>query len=416
MIKKIKLVLRHLIKKSENYLKTDVFYLARGGFWLSIAQAVSSVSGFLLAIAFANLLPQETYGTYKYVLSLLSLLSISTLGGMNTAIIRAAARGYEGTVKLALGAKMRWGTLGALGSLGIAGYYFLGGNNSLALSFLAAAIFLPFMDSFTLFDSYLQGKKFFNVTTRYNVIIKIVSTVLMVAALFFIPNLVIVLLVYLASYTFLRLIFLNITLKKFVTNSKIDSDAIPYGFHLTIIGILANITSQLDSILMWHYLNATALAVYAMAMAPVNQIKSLLKSFVTISMPKLAEQDKETIKKTLPLKIIKSILLISGPMVVLILLMPNIYQILFPKYLASVKYAQFLVLSLIFFPERLFSIGTLVHANKTLVYATNLFNPLLKITILLLLLPTYGIAGAVAAVFIHQFLYLFVDLYFFKKM
>ncbi|HOY55877.1 MAG TPA: oligosaccharide flippase family protein [bacterium] len=417
MRQKIKNIIQTLLKKSASFLKTDTRYLAHGGFWLTLAQIISTGSGFLLSVAFANLLPQETYGTYKYILSILSLLSIPTLSGMNTAIVRAAARGYDGTLKPALNAKMRWGTLSAVGSLALASYYyFLGANNQLAMAFLVAAVFLPFMDSFTLFDSHLQGKKKFDITTKYNTVIKIVATLSMVATLFFTSKIIFILLAYLAPYTIIRLVYLKITLKKHLDNNKIESGALSYGFHLTAISILANITTQLDSILMWHYLNPTSLAIYAMALAPINQIKSLLKSFVVISMPKMAEQDKEIIKKSLPLKIIKSILILSIFIIALIFVLPYVYKIFFPKYLESIKYAQLLALTLILFPERLLSISTLVHANKKIIYFTNILNPAFKILLLFLLLPTYGISGAIAAILVQQIIFIFVDYYFFKKM
>ena len=74
MIKKIKEKIYNLLRWSEKYTKTDMVYLAHGGFWLSFGQIISSLSSFLLAIAFANLLPKETYGNYKYILSIASIL------------------------------------------------------------------------------------------------------------------------------------------------------------------------------------------------------------------------------------------------------------------------------------------------------------------------------------------------------
>jgi len=64
-IKKLKDKIYRLLRRSEKYFKTDMVYLAHGGFWLTLGQIISSAASFLLAIAFANLLPKETYGTYK---------------------------------------------------------------------------------------------------------------------------------------------------------------------------------------------------------------------------------------------------------------------------------------------------------------------------------------------------------------
>ncbi len=58
----------NFLRWSEKYIKTDMIYLVKGGFWLTLGQIISSVSSLLLVIAFANLLPKETYGIYKYFL------------------------------------------------------------------------------------------------------------------------------------------------------------------------------------------------------------------------------------------------------------------------------------------------------------------------------------------------------------
>ena len=81
-MEKIKIKAYNLLRWSEKWTKTDMIYLARGGFWLTLGQVISSLSAFLLAIAFANLLPKETYGEYKYILSIASILAIPTLTGM----------------------------------------------------------------------------------------------------------------------------------------------------------------------------------------------------------------------------------------------------------------------------------------------------------------------------------------------
>ena len=69
MINFIKEKIYKLLRKSEKWTHTDMIYLAKGGFWLTLGQIISSVSSFALAVAFANFLPKEVYGNYKYIIS-----------------------------------------------------------------------------------------------------------------------------------------------------------------------------------------------------------------------------------------------------------------------------------------------------------------------------------------------------------
>src|SRR3989338_6258286 len=117
MVKILKVKTYNFLRWTEKWLKTDMVYLTKGGFWLTAGQLFSSLSAFLLSIAFANLLPRETYGTYKYVLSIASLLSIPTLSGMTTSLAQAVAGCYDGSFIPALKARIKWGLFGALASL-----------------------------------------------------------------------------------------------------------------------------------------------------------------------------------------------------------------------------------------------------------------------------------------------------------
>ena len=47
MIDKIKNKTYKLLRKSEKYTKTDMVYLTKGGFWLTLGQIISSTSAFL---------------------------------------------------------------------------------------------------------------------------------------------------------------------------------------------------------------------------------------------------------------------------------------------------------------------------------------------------------------------------------
>ena len=161
-----------VLKWLEGHTKTDMTYLAKGGFWLLLGQFVATGSAFLASVAFANLLAPEIFGVYKFILSINSLVLISTLSGMDSAITQSVARGFDGTLNVGVRTKIKWGALGTLTSFGIALYYFMQGNMLLAISFSVAAVFVPFTESFDMYDSFLAGKQLFGVQTRYNIIKK----------------------------------------------------------------------------------------------------------------------------------------------------------------------------------------------------------------------------------------------------
>ena len=45
IVEKTKKIAYRLLKKSEKYFKTDMIYLAKGGFWLILGDIISSLAG-----------------------------------------------------------------------------------------------------------------------------------------------------------------------------------------------------------------------------------------------------------------------------------------------------------------------------------------------------------------------------------
>lgn len=397
MINKIKQNLRQLVKVGEKYFKTDMTYLIKGGFWLTLGQGIASLSSFFLAIAFANLLPKETYGAYKYVMSLMALFSISTLQIMRESLKRSVAQGYEGSLIPALKAKIKWGTLGAIASLALAGYYFMNNNPDLTFAFLIVAFFVPFIDTLQIYQGFLQGRKIFKYSTKYQSIINILSAIAIIGALFLTNSLFVILLVYFTAYTLLRVFVFLRVVRKFKPNKKEDPETVAYGRQLSFVKIINTLSANADKILVWHFLGAVPLAVYSFAIAPIVQIRKLSKNVTELAFPKLAQREISEIKKTLPLKIFKFCLVIIPVIIIYILIAPYFYKFIFPQYTNAVFYSQIFAIILLFQPKGLMTATFTAHSHKKKIYFTSIVMPIVRITLLLILLPAYGVLGAVSA-------------------
>ena len=64
-------ILYKWLRRSEQVTKTDMFYLAGGGYWLGLSQVIQLIASFVLALVFARVLPKEIYGNYQYIICLL---------------------------------------------------------------------------------------------------------------------------------------------------------------------------------------------------------------------------------------------------------------------------------------------------------------------------------------------------------
>lgn len=395
-----------IIEKAEKIFKTDIKYLLKGGSWLGISQIITSLCAFGLSIAFANLLNPDIYGMYKYILSITSLLLIPTLTGIDSAVIQAVAKGFEGTYKTGLKTKISWGVIGLLASLGVSLYYFLVSNIFLSVSFLIVAVFIPFIESFDLYNAFLTGKKLFKQFAKWNSIKKIINALSIIIAILLTKNIFIILSVYFLSTLIPNIIFYIIS-KRYEVNDKVDPTAISFGKHISLTHIFNIIVAELDKILVFHYLGGANLAIYTLANAPTDQIKALLKNLNTLAMPKFAEQESSNIKKYIGEK---SKILFASLLIIIIsyiLLAPYFYKIFFPKYLESIIYSQILSISIIGAIIGTF-FYTILEAKKNTkgIYTYNILGNIINIIILFPLIHFFGLWGAVFSRLIGRIVYM----------
>lgn len=404
-----------LLRKSENIFKTDMVYLAKSGFWLNSGQMISATATFLLSLAYANLLTPETYGTYKYVLSVFGLLSITTLPGIHTAVSRAAAKNLDGSFVPGLKAKIKWGTLGGLASLGLALFYWLNQNTQLSLAFLISASFLPLMESLQVYNAFLQGKKKFKTSSQYTASSQIIATIILISTVFITSNLAVILLSYFISWTLIRIFCVWLTMRQINSDKPIDPEMLKYGKHLTIVNIIGTIADYLDKMLLFHFIGAAEVAIYTVAIAPLDQIKNSIGNIGAVSFPKFAQKTWSEIKNSFWQKMLIFGLLISVITIFYILVAPFLYSVFFPKYISSINYSQIYAISLasliLLIPLNVMQ----AHKMEKQLYSYSLIYPIPHIILMTVLTYYYGLMGLIISRVINRYFDLFLVTYLLKR-
>ncbi|HPV70770.1 MAG TPA: oligosaccharide flippase family protein [Candidatus Magasanikbacteria bacterium] len=395
---KIKEKIKKILIWSQKYTKTDMLYLAKGGFWLSTNKIISMFSSFVSSIFFANLLLPETYGTFRYILSMTGLLAVTALTGMDLAVNRAVAKGQTKIINKALNKKMQYGLIGSLGSLILMAYYFVKGNTTLATLFLISSFFIWLMDPLYLFNSVLNGLKKFKESTIYNGILKITTTIILVITIFVSKNIFLLVFMYFLSNTFLRFIYFSKT-KSQIHPSQVNTEeikeTISFGKHLSAIDVINQISTYLDKILIFNFGGAALSAVYYLSLMPYKQIKNFLNSFNTLALPKFTETSHAVIKKTLISKVIKLYIIILPVIAAYIILAPWFFKVFYPQYENGVWISQIFICQLIFYPSTLFSTALTAQGDKKNLYTISTSYSIIRIILLVILIPLMGTKGAV---------------------
>jgi len=391
-----KTLLYNALRKSERIFKTDMVYAVRGGFWLLLGQISTSFISFGLAVAFAHLISQETYGTYRYILSFVGIIMSFSLSGLSPALTRATARGHDGTLMQAFKMTASWGILlsGILASLSL--YYALNQNTTLATGLFIAALTAPLIDAFELATSFLNGKKLYKLISGLGIIRSVLSSSFLLFCLFFYKHLLFLLLAYFISNLLVMGFVFYYSQTRLVKNKTIDAEAARLGKHTSVINTFAAIADRIDNILLFHYFGPVQLAIYNFSLLIPSNILSLIKNIGTLATPKLVLSDKEVAKKTLLLKS-TSLLILTVPLALLyIFSAPYLFKIFFPQYIEAVIYSQVFAITILMsgaLPIALFDAHVALRAKYTLSVISNT----VKITFIFIGIYFFGIWGAIIA-------------------
>lgn len=403
------------LRWSETFFKVDMMYLAKGGSWMSLGQVINIVLGFLMSLAFANLFPKESFGTYKFVLSAVALIGVFSFLDMGIAVTQAVARGFGNSLRQGFRIFLKWSFGVSVAGLVLSGYYYLNGNILLSFSFLIAGILTPLSASASLYGAYLMGKKDFRRSTLYGIIRNVVPAAALILTLLLTQNLVVIIAVYFLSATLISLFLYYATLSAYRgENEKKDPELMNYAGHLGVMGIIGQVADNLDKILVFHYLGAVPLAIYAFATAPVEQLQSGKKILNALILTKLSERPFEELQKSALRKVwmlsLYALILIG----IYVPLVPYFYQIFYPQYLDSVFYSQIYSLTLFGIIGSVLESHLLAHKKKRELYVSRTINPVVKIVLCFILIPLFGLMGLIMTQIIVRILSFLLSYYFVK--
>ena len=377
-------------------------YLAKGGGWSVLGTIGTTIIAAATFLAFANWLPKENYGTYQYILAVADLFGIFVLSGIDGAVARSTARGQEGSLMEGLYTKIRWGLIGGFGAIALGTYYLVNANMTLGWGFIIAGIFLPFWEAPGLYGTYLQGKKQFGLLNIGDVITQFGSALTIIPTLFFTDNVLIILFVYLATWGVLRTGFFLFTLRKFPPNDVHDPEMVPYGKHLSLMSVVTTIASKADTVLLWHFLGPVSVAIYAFSQSIPMRANGFLKIVNRLAFPKMAAQDPAELRNTLMHKVWLMTGVSTLGALVYALAAPSIFQMFLPRYLDAVPYTMAAAALIALQPFSLISSSFSAQAKKNSLYIWSMVTPLARIALFLLLIPQWGLWGAMGGLLLAK--------------
>jgi O-antigen/teichoic acid export membrane protein len=178
-----------------------------------------------------------------------------------------------------------------------------------------------------------------------------------------------------------------------------------YAKHVSVQNLITGLAIRLDNILVFQHLGAAQLALFSIATVIPDQIKGSSKNIVTLLTPKFVEHHSiNSIKVGIPKRSLQLFILLSICSLVLILMIPYIYELFFPKYINAIGYSQLLLLAL---PASVYFVplsALQAHLKDKELYQLNISSAVFQITITFMLIYSSGLLGAILARIISRYI------------
>lgn len=387
-----------------NYLKIDVPYFVKGGFWLGVGYAGSALLRLLQIVILARVIDRQEYGVYQFVLVSIAVVAVFSLPGMDGAVVRSVANGYDSSFVSGTKAKLKWALIGSLVLFGMAMFFKFFQPRPFWHIFIFVALLFPCYTGFSGIPAYYRGKEKFRTAALYDLLVAGVSTFAIFVALF-LEKSVFAVIISLMIFNILVYFFVYFKTCKQISSYPVDRAVVREGIHYTVIGALSYLTPYADKFIIAFVVGFEGLAVYAVAVSLLLNLSIGSSLISTLLLPKLSRakpHHAERIKGLFWL----ACFCIAGLVLAVILLTPWLLPFLFSvKYVESVRYAQIALVSLVFLlPSSILVTFFRARNRVKFLYVYALGMGIMNIVLLGIGVPLLGIFGAVLSKVVLSFL------------
>lgn len=399
-----------MLRWSERYTKTDMVFLAKTGFWSNSGVLVAALFGLGLYVIFGRYLSQEMYGTYQYLLAVSVFLNAFTLTGMNAAITRSVARGYEGVLRRAVQLQLKYALIPAAFSILLSAYYAHAGNNTLAIGLLILGLTTPFTNAFNSYSAFFTGKQDYRRGFIYNAVGNVPYYGAIALAAIFARSALPILAANCIVNLIVQFIAYRHSFSKHIHNDSDDPGAYRFGMHLSAMNVPIVMLAQIDSILAFHFIGAAGLALYSFSTGIPDQAARFLKFIPTAALPRFALGNESAVRGMLLRRVLQ--LAVGGGVLALLYIVSAhfLFAFLFPNYIEAVWFSRIYALSLISIPTGLVSSALMAHGRVQSLYVFNIGTAVLQTSLQLAGIIFGGLTGLIAGKVIASFLALMIAL------
>ena len=379
-------------------LGIDAEYFVMGGIWGTLQQSVGLVCGLVITYAFGRFVPAAVFGEYSLVLSIISLLAVVSLPGMNAAILRSVGQGHDLSLFAAVKLRFLWSVLGVPILVGLAYYYSQRGSDVMPAIMLLTAGFFPLIYPLSTTQSFFVAKKRFDLQALFASLSSVVTGLLVSLAIIVKQSLFWALGGYFIGIILPGVVSLKWAKKLVNPQARRDPSWLSYGYFLSGLQILPLAAAHAGNILLGVWLGVEQLAIFAAASRFPGVVQKNFDVFYKPITAKLAGQSVKYQQITVRRHLVKFVLLGMGLFGVTWVLLPILINIFFSQeYRGVIGYARWYAISLIFLPIGWFLNDVIVFQKRrhSIIFLQTAL-PLAKLISYFVVIPRWQIGGLIA--------------------
>lgn len=364
-------------------------------FWSNVNVVIVSGGSLILSVLFARLGDKELYGQYLLILSIVGLLSIISIPGVNPVILKETAKKNYGLFTRATKFSLLWSLIGIPILLLIGILFILSGDKVIGVSLITISPLFPFIQCLKTWKSFLKGNSNFSTLALYNTILFLFTIISIIAALIYKKNIILIVILYFCTQIIIQAFFYN----KIAKRTKREKTELKHSwkrqsYSLTILEISSIAFGKIDLLVIGLIVSSSSLAIYGIVMKFTDVFLKLTKSSTEAILPKIYKDGEINIGKfypfffllfliplTLQSFIEYPILLLYGEDFSDVVSYSKIYVFAIPLYFVSNLSNHFLIK---------YNLNKSININK-------IISIIAVILLYIILIPNFGILGGVIA-------------------
>lgn len=347
---------------------------------------------------------KDAFGEYNMVLNTVGILTMFSLSGLNNSLAQAVARGYEGTYRTTVPIAFCSSFLGSIVLVGMSGWYFMQAQASMGQGLLVAAALFPFAHGLVQWKSVVTGSGRFGQLLMHDGAGSVLTYGLIIVSVLLQPGqFVLPIVLTLLPPAVYNIVLTVANFRQIPADAPVEEQNVRYGIETTLYSGLGAIGSNLDRVLLFWFLSPAALAVFVAAGRIPDLLSGAMQDVAAVLAPRLAKHESYTKRVD---RIFSAISLICGVLITVFAFMgiPSIMTFLFgANYTDAIPYAQALTCSV--------AIGYLANLRFRFIRSridargfrdVTLVSSVVRLGAFMLLVPQFGLIGAVVSTFIYR--------------